>query len=212
MTREGAKDSLREVLIMKSKELISLTVDSWISDEELPVSSNLKVLRKNDPDYGLTEDEIQDRYEFIRCYLLSDFELLTMIPKQDTQDDFFIFDCDVTSPEYNAFNTHDFQRTQRPFNKYHYAMKKIMERVKDLAIMHSSISNEEGRLATYQRYEALVDREFRDRLLTLADRYKVEADEERRYWMKQKIAELSRRILECKRIWAQYAPTENWDR
>ena len=197
---------------MKSKEQISFTVDSWISEEDLPVRANLKVLRKNKHDYRLTEDEIQDRKEFIRCHLLSDFELLTMIPKQDTEDDFFIFDCDVTSPEYSAFNTHDYQRTQRLFNKYHYAMKKIMEQVKDLAIMHSCISDEEGRLATYRRYEALVDREFRHRLLTLADRHKGEADGEKRYWMKRKIAELTRRILECKRIWAQYAPPENWDR
>jgi hypothetical protein len=197
---------------MNSKEQISSTVDCWIVEEDLPVGANLKVLRKKDLNYGLTEDEIQDRKEFIRCHLLSEFELLTMIPKQDTEEDFFIFDCDVTSPEYNAFNTHDFQRTQRPFNKYHYAMKKIMERVKDLAIMHSSISDEEGRLATHQRYEALVDREFRQRQLALAKRHKVEADEEKRCWMKQKIAELTRRILDCKRIWGQYAPPENWDR
>ena len=197
---------------MKSVEQVVCTAGNWIDEKELPINPNLKVVRRNNPNYGLTEDAIHDRNEFIRCHLLSEFQLLTMIPKQDTQDDFFIFDCDVTSSEYNAFNTHDFQRTQRPFNKYHYAMKKIMERVKDLAIMHSSISYEEGRLAIYRRYEALVDREFRHRLLTLADRYKVEADEERRYWMKQKIAELSRRILESKRIWAQYAPAESWDR
>ena len=197
---------------MKSDKQISSTVDSWISEEEVPVRANLKVLRQNNPNHGLTEDEIKDRQEFIRCHLLSEFELLTTIPKQENEDDFFIADCTVDDPEYSAFNTVDYQRTQRPFNKYHYAMKKIMERVRDLATMHSSISDGKGRQETYRRYEALVDREFRDRLLGLADRYKVEADEERRYWMKRKIAELSRRIMECKRIWARYAPPENWDR
>ena len=195
---------------MKSVEQISCTVGDWINEKEMPIKANLKVVQRNDPDYGLTEDEIQDRNEFIRCHLLSEFQLLTMIPKPDRGDDFFIADYTVDDPEYSAFNTVDFQRLQRPFSKYAYAMKKIMERVKELAIMHSSISDNEGRQATYQRYEALVDREFRLRLLTLADRHKQEANEEKRYWMRNKIAELNRRILECKRIWAQYAPPENW--
>ena len=188
------------------------TVDSRIVKDDLPVMANLKVIRANDHDYGLTEDEIQDRNEFIRCHLLSEFQLLTMIPKQNMEDDFFIADCAADTPEYSAFNTVDFQRTQRPFNKYAYAMKKKMERVRELAIMHSSISDENGRLATYQRYEAFVDHEFRHRLLKLADQHKREADEEKRYRMRFKIAEINRKILECKRLWAQYAPPENWDR
>ena len=55
------------------------TVDSRIVKDDLPVMANLKVIRANDHDYGLTEDEIQDRNEFIRCHLLSEFVLLTMI-------------------------------------------------------------------------------------------------------------------------------------
>jgi hypothetical protein len=205
ITREGAYDSLREVINMNYPE-------NWIPEEQLSPSSGFKVISKTDPNHGLSEDEIQDRNEYIRCYLLKDFWLLMTIPKQATEDDFFIPDCNVSNADYSAFNTVDFQRTQRPFNKYAYAMKKIMERVKELAIMHSSISDEDGRLATYQRYEALVDREFRHRLLTMADRHKRQADEEKRYWMRRKIAELNQRILECKRIWALYAPPENWDR
>ena len=197
---------------MKSVEQISCIAGNWIDEKELPIKANLKVVRRNDPDYGLTEDEIHDRNEFIRCYLLSEFQLLIMIPKQGRKNDFFIADCAADNPEYSAFNTVDFQKTQGPFNKYAYAMKKIMERIKELAIMHSSISDEDGRRATYQRYESLVDREFRQRLLTKADRHKRQADEEKRYWMRSKIAELNRRILECKMIWAQHAPPENWDR
>lgn len=196
---------------MKSIQQISSTVENWIAEEELPVRGNIKVIRRSDPDYGLTEDEIMDRNEYIRCYLLEDFELLMMIPKQE-EDDFFMPDCGVMDPAYSAFNTVDFQKTQRPFNKYAYAMRKIMQRVKDLAIMHSSISDEEGRLETYQRYEAFVDREFRQQLLKLAHRHKRERDEEKRRWMRGKIAELNRRILECKKIWAQYAPVDDWDR
>jgi hypothetical protein len=196
---------------MRSKRQISSTVDNWIPEEEMPPRAGLKVIKRNDPRYGLTEDEIQDRKEFIRCHLLSEFELLTTIPKQDMEDDFFIPDCDVTSPEYSAFNTHDFQRQQRPFNKYHYAMKKIVDRVKDLAIMHSSISFEEGRRETHERYEALLEREFRDPLSRLVSRYTAAKDEDKRWHLKRRIAELNRRILDCKRIWEQYAPPENWE-
>jgi hypothetical protein len=195
----------------KMNRITSETVDSWIAQEELPVSPNIKVVRTNDPDYGLTEDEIQDRNEYIRCYLLQEHELLMMMPKQDTEDDFFIVDCGVDDPEYSAFNTHDFQITQRPFNKYHYAMKKIMERVKELAINHSSITSEERRMDEYRRYENLVWREFRRRLGYLANKYARIDDEEERSSLKSKIAELNRRIMECKRIWERYAPPQNWD-
>ena len=183
-----------------------------IAEDELPVAANIKVIRRSDPNYGLSEDEIQDRMEFIRCYILQDFELLMMIPKQTTKDDFFIVDFTVDDVKYSAFNTHDFQMQQRLFNKYHYAMKKIMERVKDLAIMHSCISSPEDRQDVYQKYEALVNSEFRGQLVALTKQYRWWQDEERRYQLKQRIAKLNRRILECKIIWERYAPFENWDR
>ena len=196
---------------MKTKEQISCQVDSRIVEQDLPEGAALKVVRGTDPNFGLTQDEIQDRYEFIRCYMLQEFESLMMIPKQTTDNDFFVVDCNVDDEEYSAFNTHDFQRQQRPFNKYHYAMKQIMERMKDLAIMHSCISSPEGRQDTYRQYEALVDREFREQLVALARQYRWWQDEKRRQWLKQKIAKLNRRILECKIIWERYAPPENWD-
>ena len=108
---------------------ISNTVDSRFVEEELPVAANIKVIRRSDPNYGLSENEIQDRMEFIRCHILQDFESLMMIPKQTTKDDFFIVDFTVDDVEYSAFNTQDCQMQQRLFNKYHYAMKQIMEPV-----------------------------------------------------------------------------------
>jgi hypothetical protein len=205
----GAKTN--EVDEMKERQ-IAETFDSWIAEEELPVRGNIKVIRKTDPDYGLTEDEIMDRNEYIRCYLLKDYELLMTIPKQSPAEDFFIPDCGVTDPWYSAFNTVDFQRQLRPFNKYGYAIRKIMERVKDMAILHSSISSPEGRLDTYRRYQALLERKFRGRLVVLAERFKRTTDPERRFELKGRIAELNRRILQCEKIWERYAPPENWDR
>jgi AraC-like DNA-binding protein len=51
------------------------TYEDMIPEEELPVRAGIKVIRRNDPDYGLSEDEIADRNEFIRCHLAREFEL-----------------------------------------------------------------------------------------------------------------------------------------
>ena len=191
---------------MISAEQTGYAAGSQITEEDLPVRATLKPIRRNDPDYELTEDEIQDRNEFIRCHILKDLELLLMIPKQDAEKDFFVEDF-----QESAFNTHDFQRKLEPFNKYAYRVKKVLERVMDLAIMHSSISSKEGRHNTLKTYEALVQDEFRDRLLTLAARHKWAKNEAKGSWLKNEIAKLNRRILECKKVWESYAPPENWD-
>ena len=83
---------------------------NWIPEEELPTRSGLVVVRKNDPNHGLSSDEIQDRMEFIRCYLMKDFEVLLMVPMAAPGEDFFIRDIQAQDSEYCAFNTHDFFR------------------------------------------------------------------------------------------------------
>lgn len=184
------------------------TTNSQIVEEDLPVRAGLRAVRISDPDYGMTDDEIRDRNEFIRCYICQDNELLMMIPATGPDNEIFIGDYDVYDSEYSAFNTHDYQRTQRPFDKYGYAMKQIMERVKDLAILHSCISDGAGRQEIYQRYLGLVDYQFRDQLNRLAIRHRLEPDPDKRWRIKRRIMSLSRRILECKKVWEHYAP---WD-
>ena len=207
--REGAYDSLHEVLNMKTAEHVGCEVDSWIAEEEMPVSAQLKVIRLNDPDYGLTEDELDERNEFIQWYLMQDYAPLLSVPRQAPDAGFFISEVDVTSPDYSAFSTHDFLDSLQPFNKYGYAMKKIMERIRDLAILHSSLSTEEGRRNTQRRYEAFLEAKFRTRLAHFIERCQLTDDPVRRLDLKLKIAELSRRTTEAKRIWERYAP---WDR
>jgi len=193
-TKVPQSETFEEEMEMKTINLI----------EELPARAGLKVVRLNDPNNGLTEDEIQDRNEFIHWYLQTDFSLIRMIPVQ-AEKDFFSFD--ITDPT-SAFNTHDFQRTIEPFDRYGYAMKKIMERVKDLAILHSVVGSDEDRLQIQKRYESLVEIEFRAQLVNLLVRFRLTASQYRTQKIKQRIGEINRRILECKRIWEQYAP---WD-
>lgn len=183
--------------------------ENYIPEEEMPVKAGLKVMRTSDPDYGLSEDEVADRNEFIRCHLAKEFELLMMIPSQaQEEENFFIPEYHSSNDAYSAFNTHDFQKTLKPFDKLGYAIKKIMERVQDLAILHSVISSQEGRQTTHRRYEGIVEIEFRDRLMTLVTRYQAAKDEQIKLALKQKIAELNRRILEAKKIWEQFAPRD----
>ena len=191
---------------MNKTQNMNWAVDSWIDEEELPVKANLKVIRKNHPNYSMTQEQIDDRNEFIRCYILQGFESLLMIPKPVSENDFFIENF-----EESAFNTVDFQTTLRPFNKYSYAIEKTMERVKDLAIMHSSLTSPERRTSVYRQYEAFINSAFRNQLSACVERFQ-KACEERRWELRRKIAELNRRIIECNRIWEQYAPPENWDR
>lgn len=185
---------------------ISQTVNSWISEEEIPVSPALKVIRKTDPWYGMSEEEVEDAKEFIRCYMLKDLEIILQIPIQPRENDFW-------APSHqdflqSAFNTWDFQKDRRPFNKYACRIRKILEQVKELAILHSSISQPEGRAKIQRRYENLVDNEFRGSLIRLVERHQKTRDEEQRYEIRKKAAELNRKILECRKIWERYA---NWE-
>ena len=191
---------------METSAHMQHTVDSWIVEDELPASPVLKVIRTTHPDYGLSDDEIAERNEYISWYLSQDYELIMMIRKQEPEEDYFFSDCPVTAEEYSAFNTHDFQKTLPAFNRYGYAMKKILERVKDLAILHSCLSSPEGRGSVCRRYESLLEHEFRDRLMRCVKRYRYTVDEDERFELKKRIGELNRRIFDCKRIWEQNAP------
>lgn len=185
--------------------------ESFFPDEQLPPRPGLKVIHKNDPDFGLTDDEIQDRYEFIRCYLMKDFEVLFLIPRPDFKDDFFVAELNVTQQGYSAFNTHDFQNLHWPFNKYKYAMKKILERVKDLAIMHSCISRADDRRQVYERFQALLQRGFIDQVEDLARRLHLEESAARIRQIKRKISRLKVETFKCIAVWERYAPPDSGD-
>ena len=188
------------------KQTISEAVDRWMEEETKPRDRRISVVRKSSPWCGMSEEEIEDRREFIRCYLLKDLELLLMIPLPSLENDFW-FSSHQEFLE-SAFNTYDFQKNQRPFDRYDYRVRKVMEQVKDLALLHSCISQPEGRKNIQTRFEALVESEFREQLLSLVDRYKRTFDEERMAELRRKIAKVSSHILECKTIWQRWSPWE----
>ena len=181
-------------------------MDKWIKEEQSRRPALLRVIRINDPWDGMTEDEIEDAKEYIRWYLNKDFALLLLIPVHPRETDFWFSDFEEF--RISAFNTHDFEAMQRPFNKYGYRIKKIMERVKDLAILYSCITSADGREDTLRRYENLVSNEFRDRLVNLVERYQRTTYNDEKMFLKTKIAEQSRRIMQCKEVWEKYS---TWD-
>jgi hypothetical protein len=187
-------------------EQVSNTVDRWVREDAIH-EAGLVVIRKNSPWHGMSEEEIEDRREFIRCYINKDFEVILQIPVEPVHKDFW-FSSHQEFME-SAFNTNDFQKTRKPFDKYGYRVRKILERVKELALLHSCISQPEGRANIRRRYENLVDYEFRSQLLFLVGRHQRTFDEERRLELRHKIAKLNRRIFECEKVWERYALWED---
>ena len=179
-----------------------------VPEEEVPVRVNMRVISRNHPNYGMSDDDVADRNEFIRCYLMREFELLMMIDADEQNDSFYVPDYTVADDGYSAFNTVDFQRTMEPFDAYGYAMGKIMDRVRNLAILYSALTGTEGKQNTLRRFNSLVEYEFRERLLTCVDRFHAARNDEQKQNLKTKIAELNRRIIECRNIWERYAPRD----
>jgi hypothetical protein len=194
----GEKDPKR--LAPEEEQMKSETAEKWNGP------AIIRVIRANDPWEGMSEEEIEDASEFIRWYVNKDFAALLLIPAHPRENDFWF--SSYGEFQESAFNTHDFQSLQRPFDKYAYRIKKIMERVKDLAILYSCLTLEEGREDTRRRYENLVASEFRDRLTSLVKRYQRALDFDEKMLLKPKIAELSRRTMRCKKVWEKYS---TWD-
>jgi len=185
------------------KQTISETVDIWIKEEQSRRPVLLRVIRANDPWEGMNEEEIEDAREFIHWYINQDFKLLFLIPAHPRETDLWFSDYEEFRT--SAFGTMDFARTQQPFNRYGYRIKKVMEKVKDLAILYSCLTSTEGREHTRGRYENLVSNEFRDDLMKLVERYQSTTDIDEKMRFKTKIAEVSRRIMKCKDVWQKYS-------
>ena len=71
---------------MKQK---SQTTENWVSEEEIIISPALKIIRKSDSWDGMSKEEVEDRKEFIRCYLLKDHEIILLIPMEPQENDFW---------------------------------------------------------------------------------------------------------------------------
>jgi len=64
---------------------------------------------------------------------------------------------------------------------------------------------------TIQTLKMYRNNRFRIDLKELIIRYKETTIHEKRELLKSKIMKINKKIIECKRIWEQFAPPENWD-
>jgi hypothetical protein len=186
------------------EQTIGQNVDKWMEEEQKLLAA--KVIRNSDPWNGLDKEEVEDRREFIRCYINKDFELLLLIPIQPRENDFWFSSYQEFME--SAFNTHDFQKDRKPFDKYGYRIKKVLEQIKDLAILNSCISQPEGRENLQKRYKSIIENEFRSPILELIEKVNKTEDREKKAEIIQKIVTLNSGIYQCNTVWEKYSPYE----
>jgi len=177
-------------------------VDSWIDEEELPSRANLKPIGRFDDLYPEDAEEREAYWDFMHWYLSQDFLPLLGIPKPVEENDFWTFEGDdsISFP----FSSMDYQRLH-PFNKYAYKLKKIYERVKDLALLHSCIRQKEGKQNACKKFSSLVGEEFRAKCMMLLESYRKYPHLVNKTKLFKRIAELNGRIQKCEEIWKRYA-------
>ena len=202
--RASKKDPLHEVIQMKQE--ISTQVQNWIHEQDLPSKATMKPIKKFDGLYPEDDEERQAYWDFIHWAINKEHAVLLYIPKQQTENDFWQLDLDDSGTDVSAFNTADFERMHpQNFNKYAYKIKKILEKVQDLALLHSCITHQEGKTNIHRRFTNLVQNEFRDKALILLETYKKYPQLINKEKAFERIVDLNSNIRKCKGIWQKYA-------
>jgi len=207
--RERERLSPRGEKMIKEVEQVGKEVDSWILEEDLPGPAFLKPINKKDELYteiGIETDEEREAYwDFIyQCINMENKIILDLPMPEDTE---FWPPIETDESLSFAFSSMDYQRRNQ-FNKYHWKLKKIYEKIKDLAITYSCISDEQGKKNIHQRFKNVVEKEFRDRAVMLIETYKKHSVWVNKHKLFNEIEELNSKIKKCKKIWNQYS---NWE-
>ena len=185
------------------KKYIRARVEAWIADEELATNGRLKPVRKFDGLYPEDLDEAVAYWDFIHWALTQEHAVLLTIPKQDSRKDFWQIETDDSISF--LFGSADYLGRLPEFDRYQYRIKKVCEKVKDLAITYSCISNKCGKENTYNKYRRSVENEFQDQAKVLYDTLKKYPAWVNKQKLLERLTELNSRIRRCKRIWDKYA-------
>ena len=177
---------------------INIDVDRWIAEQDLPALPFLKIIRKYDDLYPKDPEEYEAYCDFISWYLSLDYLPLTIIPVQITTR--FFIDVDDFGNNVTAFNTHDYLRLN-PFSKYHYKIKKVYERVKQLAIAYSTSSTSEGKEMAIGKYKQLLHSEFRIKVMEILRKLMISPEHPQKSNLIEKIQDHNAKIKKCKMIW-----------
>ena len=137
---------------------ISEQVDHWIRTEDLPARANLRPIRMFDELFIEDEDERQAYYEFIHHIMTRDHHILTCIPATDYSN-FWPVELDESGNDISAFNTHDFAGNHR-FSLYHWKLKTACQKVRDMSITYSIITDEQARKRILNRFTTLTRSDY----------------------------------------------------
>ena len=185
-------------------KLISQEVDSWIAQEEIPKSPFLKPIRQFDGLYPEDEEERQAYFDFIAWAMNIGHEVLNSIPLDKSCYNQFFIQLDGDGCDISPFNTVDYLR-DHSFNKYHYRLKKVFEKAKDLADTYSCLSNKEGKINIRKRFINLVSTEFQDKVINLRQSYLNNRSRYKKETVLERIEEFNKNIRICNKIWKKYA-------
>jgi len=156
---------------------------------DTPTTARLKVIKGFDMWSEFDDEMVEDYRDFMSWFMQKDDTLLEHIPIKDAKGFF------VTEFDESAFNTCDFQNDVPKFNKYGYRIRKVMERVGDLAMQHSCIADVKGRDGVRKMCRGLVENEF---LIEALDAQK-EGD-------RTKAKRLMERVEQCADVWKGWNP------
>jgi len=156
---------------------------------DTPTTARLKVIKGFDMWGGFDDEMVEDYRDFMSWFMGTDDELLNHIPIKDVKGFF------VTEFEESAFNTCDFQKDAPKFDRYGYRIRKVMEKVGDLAMQHSCIKDEKGRAGVKRMCKGLVESEF---LIEALDAQK-DGDSRKAKW-------LMKRVEQCADVWKGWNP------
>jgi len=122
---------------------------------DVPTRVGLKKIAKMFDMWSEFDDETAEDYrDFMSWFMRKDDALLEQIPAKGSTGIF------IEEFEGSAFNTCDFQNDKPKFDRYGYRLRKVMERVRDLAMQYSCIESKEGKLDVRKMFDALMQSEF----------------------------------------------------
>ncbi len=109
--------------------------------------------------------------------------------------------------EDSPFNSVDYLRNNEvdSYNPYKYFLDKAAQRAKELAIMHSCVSNPEDKDVVKQRYISFVTQAFKSYADWLRANIPLEPNQEKRSRMTKKLLELNSNIRRLRTIWHKHA-------
>ena len=156
---------------------------------DIPTTARLKVMKGFDLWSEFDDEMIEDYRDFMSWFMRKNDELLNYIPVKGVSGFF------VTDFEESAFNTCDFQKGKLKLDRYGYRIRKVMERIDDLAMRHSCIIDESGRRKVKRMCQSVIESEFL-----------IEALEAQREGDRGKAKRLMERIDECAKVWEGWNP------